>query len=225
MNYYKLTFSTNRKETGVMPQSEEGYMGDIQQDFIPYQGIIDVDFKLPEPKLQKKAKHISYIDVVMIPKWFLVIDDELLVFFKRFSIGNYQDWKIKVWENKSLINKYNLFILNDTKQAKYINFANSEFYIGTYTDFTYKGEKVPIENYDHYLRERERLAKEKLWLRENKVVFDLRQVSEDMFRIINAPSGGYYVSEKLKNAIEKNGYTGMEFKDISELDKRIEVIY
>ncbi|QMU62998.1 MAG: hypothetical protein GKR88_01075 [Flavobacteriaceae bacterium] len=45
-----------------------------------------------------------------------------------------------------------------------------------------------------------------------------------MFRIINAPPGGYFVSEKLKNAIEEHDFTGMEFKKISNLDK-VEVIY
>jgi len=50
-------------------------------------------------------------------------------------------------------------------------------------------------------------------------------VKLDMFRIINTPASGYYVSERLKHAIEEKGFTGMAFKEISDVDKRIEVIY
>lgn len=37
----------------------------------------------------------------------------------------------------------------------------------------------------------------------------------------------YYVSEKLKNDILEKGFTGMDFKEIEEIDNRnrIEVIY
>ena len=56
------------------------------------------------------------------------------------------------------------------------------------------------------------------------VTLDLHNTTEDMFRIVNAPPSGYFVSEKLKNAIEENGFTGMEFKEVSELDK-VEVVY
>jgi hypothetical protein len=56
------------------------------------------------------------------------------------------------------------------------------------------------------------------------VTLDLSKATEDMFRIINAPSSGYFISEKLKNAIEENGFTGMAFTEVGKLDK-IEVIY
>ncbi|QMU62996.1 MAG: hypothetical protein GKR88_01065 [Flavobacteriaceae bacterium] len=58
MKYYKLTFSSNVKEVGKIPQSEECLMGDIQQDFIPWEGKIDFDFKLPEPNLEKKQNRL-----------------------------------------------------------------------------------------------------------------------------------------------------------------------
>jgi hypothetical protein len=120
MKYYKLDFSSNVKEVGKIPQSHNIVtIGDIQQDFIPWQGKIDFDFELPEPIIEKKAKLTSYINVIAIPSFFIVIDDKLLKLLKSFDLGNYQEWKIKTWQNNQLKEEYNLFFLNDTKQAEY----------------------------------------------------------------------------------------------------------
>lgn len=214
MKYYKLLSNRNRKEVGRKPQSQDGYVGDIQQDFMPWEGKIDFDFKLPEPNLEKKAKQVSFLDVAFVHSYrFLVLDDSLLSFFKEFNLGNYQNWKINTWQNKQLIEKYNLFIINDTKQAEYINYSKSEFLIGKLGDWRDVSirKSVIVENYIDYnnLKNNLRKTKDKKRLRHNKIVLDLSNVSEDMFRIVNAPPGGYFVSEKLKNAIEENGFTGM----------------
>ena len=224
MKYYNLTSSRNRKEIGKKPQSETGNQGDIQQDFIPWEGKIDFDFKLPEPYLEKRAKQVSFLDVAFIhPYRFLVLDDSLLSFFKKFNLGSYQDLKINTWQNKELIKKYNLFLLNDTKQEEYIDFSKSEFLIGKLGDWRDRTIRKPVDIKSYtdyvYLKNDLRKTKDKKRLRYNKVVLDLSNTTEDMFRLVNAPLGGYFVSERLKNAIEKNGFTGMDFKDVSELDK------
>jgi hypothetical protein len=223
MKYYKLTASRNRKIVGVKPQSQDGFFGDVQQSFIPWEGKIDFDFILPEPNLEKKAKQVSFLDVAFIhPYRFLVLDDNLLSLFKNFNIGKYQSWKINTWYNKKeIIKKYNLFLLNDTKQAKYIDFKKSEFYSKKLGDWNNSSIQKPVfvENYNEYTSKKESLRKDKLMLLNNKVTIDLSKATEDMFRIANAPIEGYFVSEKLKNAIEENSFTGMEFIELNELDK------
>ncbi|WGH75602.1 hypothetical protein P8625_00120 [Tenacibaculum tangerinum] len=225
MKYFKLTFSNTIKELGKFPQSEECILGDIQQDFIPLEGRIDFDFTLPEPILEKKAKKTSYVKVVAISD-FLVIDDDFLAFLKSFNIGNYQDWKIKTWQNKQLITNYNLFLINDTKQGSYIDFSNSEFYSKKLGDWDNSSIQQPVlvNNYDEYVFKQKELRKDQLMLLHRKVTLNLSKATEDMFRIVNASPGGYFVSEKLKNAIEENGFTGMEFIEVSELDN-VAVIY
>jgi hypothetical protein len=227
MKYYKLDLSSDLNEVGKIPQSEIGVtIGDIQQDFIPWQGKIDFDFNLPEPILEKKAKLVSILDIAFMQSWFLVIDDTLLEFLKKFNLGNYQEWKIKTWQNNQLIEKYNLFLINDTKQAEYIDYKKSAFYSKKLGDWNNSSIQKPVlvENYDAYVSEKELLRKDKLMLLHSKITLDLSKATEDMFRIINAPPGGYFVSEKLKKAIEENGFSGMEFTEINTLDK-IEVIY
>ncbi len=229
MKYFKLTNSSNIEKIGVYPQCENiKDVGDVQKDFIPCQGVINFDFKLPEPNLEKKAKQTSLINVVAVPTLFLVIEDDLLSLFKDFDIGNYQSWKIRSWQNSKLIEKYNLFIINDTKQDEYINFSKSEFLIGKIGDWRDLSvrEPVTVTNYDEYdyLKNSLRKTKDKKRLRYNKIVLDLSSISKDMFRLLNSPLGGYFISERLKNAIEENNFSGMEFTEISKLDK-VEVIY
>lgn len=227
MKYYKLNLSSDLKMVGKIPQSEKGVtIGDIQQDFMPWQGKIDFDFNLPEPILEKKAELVSILDVAFMRPWFLVIDDKLLEFLKNFNLGNHQNWKIKTWQNNQLIEKYNLFFLNDTKQSEYIDYKKSSFYSKKLGDWDNSSIQKPVfvENYDEYVSEKELLRKDKLMLLHSKVTLDLSKATEDMFRIINAPLGGYFISEKLKNAIQEHGSTGMEFTEVSTLDK-VEVVY
>lgn len=228
MKYYKLDFSNNIIEVGKIPQSYKIVtIGDIQQDFIPWQGKIDFEFNLPEPILEKKSKLTSYINVVAIPSFFIVIDDKLLEFLKSFNLGNHQNWKIKTWQNNQLIDKYNLFLINDTKQAEYIDYKKSSFYSKKLGDWDNSSIQKPVlvENYDEYVSEKELLRKDKLMLLHSKVTLDLRNAKEDMFRIINAPLGGYYVSERLKIAIEKERFTGLLFQEIEDIDNKVTVEY
>lgn len=227
MKYYLFFhIGANRKEIGINPQSTEGYFGDIQKDIIPIEGRIDFDFELPIPKLDKKANPTTMLSVVMIPPWFIIVKKHFIEFLKEFNIGCFQQWPIDVNFEGSKLKDYCLFYLPMTKQAEYIDFNQSQFYIGKYSDYQYVGDKMVINDYNNYINIKEVLEGEMdKCLKHRRIVIDLRDANEDMFRIINAPAGGYYVSDRLKKAIEKNGFTGMTFKEVSEADKRIKVIY
>ncbi|NCP52943.1 MAG: hypothetical protein GW817_11870 [Flavobacteriales bacterium] len=225
MKYYKLTtIGANRNEIGISPQSKDGYFGDIQKDFMPFEGKIDFDFDLPIPKLQDKAKLTTMLDVVMIPTKFLVVQNQFLEFLKKFEITYNQQWSIKVEYKKTFIEDYSLFYLTETKQADYIDFKKSEFYVGSLKDYTFIGDDINISDYQNYLSTFEVLKSDGLWLKHKKVVLNLSRAKEDIFRIINTPSSGYFISEKLREALIKKGFTGMVFKEITN-DKKVEVIY
>jgi len=197
---------------------------DIQKDFMPFEGKIDFDFDLPIPKLQDKAKLTTMLDVVMIPTKFLVVQNQFLEFLKKFEITYNQQWSIKVEYKKTFIEDYSLFYLTETKQADYIDFKKSEFYVGSLKDYTFIGDDINISDYQNYLSTFEVLKSDGLWLKHKKVVLNLSRAKEDIFRIINTPSSGYFISEKLREALIKKGFTGMVFKEITN-DKKVEVIY
>ncbi|PKH49709.1 hypothetical protein CXF68_02920 [Tenacibaculum sp. Bg11-29] len=82
---------------------------------------------------------------------------------------------------------------------------------------------VFVKDYKESIFQKESLGDEYMLLHKN-VILDLSKTNEDMFRFFNAPPGGCFVSERLKNDIEENGFTGMEFTEVSELD-RVNIIY
>jgi hypothetical protein len=228
MKYYKLThIGVNRGEIGVSPQSSSGEVGDIQKDFIPREGIIDFDFKLPIPKLKDKAIATTLLDVGMIPFVFLVVNNSFIDLVKNYKIGDFQNWPIKVLHKKEILEDYNIFLLNRGKQSKYIDFKNSEFFVGSLKDFQYVGDNIKISDYENFLSTKEVLKKSGLLLKCNQVTINLKEVKEDIFRLYIDPVGGYYVSERLKKEIIEQGFTGMVFNEIEESvrKKRVKVIY
>lgn len=227
MNYYQLNYdSLNPEITGTEFQSVSGYAGDIQKEFMPYEGYIDFDFALPQPILEDKAKLTSYLNVVMIPSWLLILNQDLINFLNSFNVDRYQSWQLEVLHKKETIYDYHLFILNYPKQREMLVFDKSEFYIGSYSDYQFKGDQVSISSYEDYLSKKELLSVENpdLFLKHDLLTIDVTSISDDFFRLINAPYSGYYVSERLKNAIEDEGFTGMTFQRMDMIDSKIEII-
>ena len=162
---------------------------------------------------------------------FLILNRELFNLVKPSINGEYITWKIKIHYRDSIVNDYFLFHLLTTSQKKYVDYENSEFYIGKIDDYKWIGESIRIYNHENFLSTKEILRNENLIVKVKKLQMNFKNSSEDFIRINDSPTivggSGYYVSEKLKDAIEKSGFTGMAFIDIEEIDNRnrIKVIY
>jgi len=229
MKYYWLKSSIDIKEVGKYPQNEEtkslGTIQDIDYNQFIIKGLIP-----PEPIIESKAKLTTYLECISISHLkFLTIKKNFVAFLQNFLIGDFQTWDMRVQYRDKTITDYALFHLSYPSQEKYIDYVNSEFYIGNIRDYKYVGEILNISGYQNFLSTREVLRKEKLMLKSTKLIFDLKQVKEDLFRITDTVSVigalGYYVSDRLREAIIKEGFTGMKFTEISELSPKIEVIY
>ena len=231
MKYYWLTNNIDPKIIGKYDQSESAYNAPQLYD-IGQNGEITENFIVPEPYVHPKAKLTSYLSSVPISNVkFLILKKEFIIFLKKFKIHEFQTWDMRVHHKEKVINDYCLFHLGYTSQKKYVDYKNSEFYIGNVKDFKWIGETIKVSDYENFLSTREVLRTQKLMLKGNKLILNFKEANEDLIRITDTPpivgSKGYYISERLKNAIEKNGFTGMTFKEIEEIDnrKRIEVIY
>lgn len=222
--YFRLGKSYNIKETGKSPQSIEGFMGDIQKDILPFEGPIEFEFNLPIPKLQKGARLTTLLSVVMFSGRYFAFGDEFIDFLKDFNIGEYQHWPIDVIQNKKIVKGYNLFYLATTRQREYIDYANSSFYVGSIRDYKFVGDDVRVSNYEEFLKIKNELRDKKLFLKYSKLVINLTNAEEDIFRFVNSFEGGYYVSNRLRQAIEDNQFTGFAFDEI-ENNNKIEVLY
>ncbi|MBT8265502.1 MAG: double-CXXCG motif protein [Bacteroidia bacterium] len=230
MNYYNLTNSLDTQVIGKYPQSIlPKSIGNIR-DIGEADGIVEII--VPEPVIHNEAKATTYLKINHInSQKFLVLHQGFIDFIKDFNIEEHQSWNIKVHHGKNILYDYNLFHLSNTSQEKFVRYEKSLFSIGKLGDWREKNMRKPIkiDTYNKYMSMVEvlRESKNKSRLRCSKLVLDLSQVNVDLFRLANMPSfgGGYFISERLKKAIEVNSFTGMAFKEISEIDKRIEVIY
>lgn len=63
-----------------------------------------------------------------------------------------------------------------------------------------------------------------LFLKHDLLTIDNTRISDDFFRLINVPYSGYYVSERLKEAMEAEGFTGMAFQKMHMIDNKIKII-
>lgn len=228
MKYFKLEYnSLNIKETGTQFQcTSVEEIGDMQKNIFPLEGKVTFDFELPIPKMDKKAKPTSILNVVPVNNNFLVLKKYFIEFIFNFGITEFQKWDIKVRHNEKYYYDYSLFNLNNSMQRNLIDFTNSSFYLGKYSDYLYVGEDLKIDCYDNYLSTQDVLRmKEDNYLKCRKIILNLSEVDVDMFKLWITPLAGYYVSEKLKNAIEKERFTGITFREIDVISDKIDVIY
>lgn len=229
MKYFKLEYnSLNIEETGTQFQSITGDIGDMHSNFLPFEGKILTDFKLPVIHLQNNAKQTTLLNSVIIQPWFLIFRNNFIKYLKEYNISEFQCWNIDITHNKEIIRDYSLFYLIKGIQDTIVDYKNSEFFIGNFNkskDNT-SGKNVGINNYYEYLKIKSFTDNDdNLFLYCNKVVINLKNIEFDLFRLINIPFGGYFVSERLKNAIEQNRFTGMRFQEIEEFNSNIKVIY
>ena len=227
--YYYLGNSIEKKQIGKFPQSittaKRGNLDDIMKES-PIQGIPD----LPEPIIVPKALPSTYLGgtTSINTIYFLVLKDYFIEFLKVFKVGEYQTWPLKVHYRDEVLNYYRLFHLSYPSTEQIVDYTNSKFVIGIpydWRDEEVKRKSINITGHENYLSTREVLKSDDKQIRCEKLVLNFSNVKEDIIRICDLPYGnGYWVSERLKNAIEEKGYTGMEFRAPGQFNEDVEVI-
>jgi hypothetical protein len=228
MKYFKLEYnSLNIKETGTQFQCENvEKIGDIQSNLFPLEGYIDFTFELPIPIMDLKAKSTTILNAIPINHRFLILKNYFIDFLKDFDIGKFQSWNIKVKHKKEYYDFYSLFILNFPIQKDIINFEESMFYTGKYSDYLFIGNDIKIKNYNDYINFQNIFKNRKdEYIKYKKISLNLSVINCDMFCISNFYFDGFYISENLKTEIQKQKFTGFIFKNIEELSNKIDVIY
>ncbi|MDO5655543.1 MAG: hypothetical protein Q4G27_05325 [Flavobacteriaceae bacterium] len=227
MKYYKLVESININEIGIYPQvtNTEKFF-DTQEFGLGFNERIEKEFILPVPIMENKAKVTSIISVTAIDNSvFLVLKNYFIDFLKKFKIGDFQFWNIDVYHKKQLIKDYYLFHLSYPSQKEVIDFEKSKFKIKDNTNIILEQKKYT--DYHGYQTDWKKLIWEGSVITFDTLYLDFSSANLDLIRIIDIDSIGigYYVSERLKNAIEKEKFTGFAFQEIEEMDKRIKVIF
>jgi hypothetical protein len=225
MKYYRLLYnSLNKKVTGTQFQCITGHFGDMQSENLPFEGKIDFDFDLPIPKLENKAKLTAYLKVMYIDGPFLVLDNDFIYFLRQFNIDETQTWNIEVKQKDKTFYNYSLFYVPKTYHREVIIYEDSEFEIFDYSNNSSIRIEEKISDYDGFLKLRNNIGEENKMLKHTNLILNLSKLDKDYFRLINCPFSGNFVSERLKDAIEKEGFQSMMFEELDEKKFKIKIV-
>ena len=234
MKYYRLRHSLEKKELGHYTQIQK-----TTWDGRPYddgafgtQGLfnpIHNNPAIPTLEFYKSAKTTSLIQMVEIGiDEYLIINESFLEFLKPYCNSPFQTWKIKA-THKEVDYTYNIFYLDEYK-SDFINYEKSTFKL--FEDlgaFQYKdlNQEIKITSEVDFLDKcREFLGLYGIpELLPTKIVLNTSNQEIDFFRCAHNGMAGYYVSERLKQAILDNGFTGMRFEEIEEIQNRVLIEY
>ncbi|MBK7096550.1 MAG: hypothetical protein IPH57_16375 [Saprospiraceae bacterium] len=148
----------------------------------------------------------------------ITIKKELFEFLLNFGIQNFQMYKMNLFQihgkEKVFVTDYLRFVLVETA-FKYIDFINSSF---IFTEFNFKTgqfdivERIKFNSNDQFMNYFLNTVPVpiKRFFKIEKAVFS-KEMCFDLFCLPRF--NGYMVSEKLKNAIEAEGFTGMRFEE------------
>jgi len=209
MKYYQLSHSTVTEEVGMTyPQSQtarESLPIDHPQHLWQQKAGILQDVALPEPVVHPDAKLSDLLSTTAT--WRLVMSTKLKVILEKYiKEGQCQFLEMNV---HYLSETYQYWMLNPLQfNMELIDFGASEIWLCGAGNTKIKKLEVnnitDFENTSHTFQMPERAS-----ITSISFVSD---ITTDFIQLHNAPSM-YYVSETLRNELNKEGCTGISFKE------------
>ena len=234
MKYYRLRHSFEKKELGHFTQIQKTTWNGrpFDKGSFAMQLLFDpipTNPAIPALEFYKSAKTTSLIQMVEIGlRLHLTINDAFLDFLEPYCNGSFQTWKIKATK-KEVDYTYYIFYLDEYK-SDFINYDKSIFKLfECLGGFHYKDldQEIKITSDVDFLDKCREFPG--LYgipeLQPIKIVLNTSNQEVDFFRCAHNGMAGYYVSERLKESIQENGFTGMRFEEIEEIQNRVAIEY
>ncbi len=226
MQFFKLNLSTDPKIIGRrFPQihdiiSPEEYDRESENSIYRISSWEEItsDLNVPDFILHGHSKRT---DIVSGVSYMLLISNRLKELVESHSLPRSQVFETSIIARGKKYS-YSLFYLPDNSY-QFIDFARSTFALVPFGRpvATHFPEINSLEEFESWVKKYPYLVKSnphRLKVIVDKLVFDIDKIPYDMFRIIGPFSPqSYFVSERLKNAIEDKGFTGMDFIPLEEL--------
>jgi len=171
----------------------------------------------------KIAKNAKNTDVLCSEVMFdfvngFILNNNLLNLLKKFNLPLYKTYTLNLTKNGHKIEDDYMYFVIYEECIKYIDFNKSNFYL-FYHFKKDKNRDIAI-NSENELKDV--FFKSVLnsypykTICAKKIVLP-KQFVCDVFRIDYLTNDGYYVSERLKEAIEKEGFTGLIFEEADNI--------
>lgn len=228
MKYYKLKLSTKPEVIGkVFPQisrvkDASNYDRDTSNSIYTagVWGEVKVDLNVPDYLLHYHSKRTSFLSFHATQ--FLLIERKLVELFENFKLPIKQIFETSI-ESRKKNYDYFLFYLPEN-YYQYIDFKRSTFAL-----VPMRGKKNVVvepdinslEEFDSWINEYPYLIRsnpKKMKIVAVNIFLNTNLIEYDFFRIIG-PVGmsNYFVSERLKNAMQENGFTGVEYIPLDKI--------
>jgi hypothetical protein len=207
---FKFSDSANSKEIGYHPQLRGTWTGPTDywapNSFAntPVEGRIDFNIIFPKFDLENKAKLTDRVSTGSLTGDYFIVSERLLDLLEGFKMDEYQYFPIDI-NTPSISVRYMIIYFPFPRDNNFINWEESIFDRELPT-----GDKIHerFANAQKYL-----LAKDGHQLKDNNLIINYEEISSvDIFRF-KWYKLGFYVSERLKNAIDHNGITGVRFEE------------
>ncbi len=208
MKLYKLKQSVNASTIGVFPQVGEKWpwptdrWGSDSYTMTPLKGPIEFKIIFPQFILEEGAKLTDWVSTVNIQRNYLMVSTRMMDLLKEFILDEYQYFPVPIHTPKSIVD-YHLIYFPWPRGDDFIDWGNTIF------QRTTDSGVITLERFGN-TRERQ-FAKNKHELSMYQPMLYEEKITCDVFRFLGYDSG-FYVSERLKNAMEAAGMTGIVYE-------------
>ncbi|MCC6280694.1 MAG: hypothetical protein IT262_08845 [Saprospiraceae bacterium] len=208
MKLFKLEQSVEGPIIGDFPQVQEKWpwltdrWGENSYTMTPLKGRIEFDIVFPYFELAKRAKLTDWVSAVNVDRNYLMVSTRLLALLKGFVLDEYQYFPVPVHTPNKIVD-YHLIYFPWPRQDDFINWEKS-----TFRRITKSGENILLQFENAKARN---LAKDAHEIQIEKIIINTNKITMDVFRFRSFHLG-FYVSERLKNAMESAGMTGIVYE-------------
>jgi len=206
--YYSVEHTVSKETGNVFPQISFINQEDAFE-------IVDYEFTdIPRLKaqLEHKAKITDVLSQASIGGHGLLICEKLKTIFEKFNIMQHKYYPVEVQTKKGSLPYYWLQV-NDRSLLHKINYKKSVFY---WTETTFKQGIIELNSYADYVKKKKEHENDCLWGIDIEEIVLTKNFDRDLDVFCFSPLDGvrgFFISERLKNAIDENKITGIEIKE------------
>lgn len=214
MKYFKIQLSIINQFVGNIASNKMddkyNYGGINSVHNLPQRGKIEFQPNFNSVEILNTAKLKDIISSITIPNSGIMVSDNLLEVIREFKLPyETQIFDVNVIYKGDKFH-YNYLYIYDSKEEEIFDFENSLF---IKTEFNLPKSDFFKLKYNELKR---RSLEDYEEITPKSIMLNTEKINTDIFRL-DLTNSGYYVTEKLKNAIESSGCNGIEFIPINEL--------
>lgn len=223
MPFYKLEHSTSIPEIGLYPQAQLEMSRKVYDEKalfhldIPSEGRIQ-PFSPARFILEKGAKMIDYLAIVPKGGDLKMLSPRLYELLQLFQIDEFQSFPTEL-VNKGSHYPYHLIHLVCFRNRDYIDWEQTVF--GHTTNMWRELiAELQFQDYDAFTSFRRAAFSNNEHLIVRKLVLREDVIDKDLFRLLFV-STGFYVSQRLKDALQAENISGCKFTPLADLGELV----